>query len=332
MAKNARRTNLSSASGTRPLSSAMEGRQSVATTLKPTTIDSGIYTPSVYEGPNLSEYGLPDYSHPSEDGDMLHSRLFDDPPRLKTPPTLNWKAPTGDDVCMVVEAPTTSGYTAPVFYDPDQSQGKTNEASEVDEDEGRGSEIDKDSNMDVAEAKDEMSPRSITVESIDDLATVVVAMILKQAISIACKSDEKEVDSVIDNNVLKQCGGFKSHNLKIGMLDEVTVKEIERSREESIRFKLPGDEDERHTLKKKVSITSKSSSSIDQEEDSLFGSDVEDETDPYFSKQKTYNLCNRKGIDAFRKFLDGTSGEKNWNFWLDVDKARSIGEQDVLLQ
>ncbi|XP_070556314.1 regulator of G-protein signaling 22-like isoform X2 [Ptychodera flava] len=347
MAKMARRTQTTDSAGMR-LSSApfrtipeQDSRPgstvpSVATTLKPSTIDSGIWTPSPYEGPNLSEYGLPDFSQPLEE-EIPPSKLFDDPPRMKTPPPGEWKAPTGDDVCVVADVAeqSTSGYSAPVFYDPskpegdrkedgkieeereDEDEGRGSEADKEEEDEGRGSEGDKDEEI-------QTSPRSITVENVDELASVVVAMVVKEAVSATNEDETEKINNVIDRDILKETS-FKCQDLNIQMLKDVTVNKLEQTETKK------SDSNNQAERKKKISITSKSSSlSQDQEEDSLFGSDLEDDSDPYFSKQKTYSLSNKKGIDAFQKFLAGNAGEKNWFFWLDVDRARQIDDDDIL--
>ena len=36
-----------------------------------------------------------------------------------------------------------------------------------------------------------------------------------------------------------------------------------------------------------------------------------------------------QGIDDFKDFLKGTSGEKHWMLWIDIDRARTLGE-DVI--
>ena len=37
-----------------------------------------------------------------------------------------------------------------------------------------------------------------------------------------------------------------------------------------------------------------------------------------------------KGISAFKKFLVGSTGEKNWLFWMDIERAKFISDQTQL--
>ncbi|ELU18295.1 hypothetical protein CAPTEDRAFT_185777 [Capitella teleta] len=70
-------------------------------------------------------------------------------------------------------------------------------------------------------------------------------------------------------------------------------------------------------------------------EDSVLDSedDEEDDRDDMIKpkkKPKTYTLNNKKGIEHFKKFLRATPGEKNWWFWVDIEKARSIEDTEEL--
>ncbi|XP_077991279.1 regulator of G-protein signaling 22-like [Glandiceps talaboti] len=329
MAKIARQTDTTDSTRLRSSVVSLDG---CAASNKPSTaIDSGIWTPNVYDGPNLVDYGLPDFSQPREEDEIPPSQLFDDPPRLKTPPATIWKAPTGDDVCVVAETEEQNqvSYTAPVFYEPNKQEDESGQKTEgnkedkageeeEEEDEGRGSEADKDEGG-------RESPRSIAVENLDELASVVVAMVVKQAITITTDGDKKEIDEAINKDILQE-SSYKSQDLNIEMLDEITVDKLVNTQD-----KLQG----HNECKQSTNVSSKvSTTSQDQEEDSLFGSDMEDDIDPYFSsnKHKTYLLENKKGLEVFKKFLSGTTGEKNWYFWLDVDRARQIDDEDSMQQ
>ncbi len=56
--------------------------------------------------------------------------------------------------------------------------------------------------------------------------------------------------------------------------------------------------------------------------------DYENGTDVKRSKKKAYCLSTRKDIQSFKSFLKTTVGEKNWNFWLDIDRTSSLSEEE----
>jgi hypothetical protein len=71
-------------------------------------------------------------------------------------------------------------------------------------------------------------------------------------------------------------------------------------------------------------------------EDSVLDSDddEEDDRDRMLKprRQKTYSLSNKKGIEHFKKFLQGGPGEKNWWLWVDIEKATLIDDGEFLAQ
>ncbi|GFN79075.1 regulator of G-protein signaling 22 [Plakobranchus ocellatus] len=65
--------------------------------------------------------------------------------------------------------------------------------------------------------------------------------------------------------------------------------------------------------------------------DSLLDSDEDfEERDNHFrrNKNKWHRLNSWKGISAFKKFLSGTSGEKYWHLWIDIDKGKLIHSEE----
>ena len=72
----------------------------------------------------------------------------------------------------------------------------------------------------------------------------------------------------------------------------------------------------------------------DSDEDLLMNSDedYEDERDDFFHKKKdkTLDLLKTKGITVFKKFLAGTTGEKHWLFWMDVERCKGIESDEEL--
>ena len=46
-----------------------------------------------------------------------------------------------------------------------------------------------------------------------------------------------------------------------------------------------------------------------------------------FTQDKWHSLTSLKGIMDFKKFLEGTSGEKYWELWIDIDKGHLIADE-----
>ena len=69
-------------------------------------------------------------------------------------------------------------------------------------------------------------------------------------------------------------------------------------------------------------------------DDSLLNSDedYDEHRDQFFRNKKRHKvaLVRRKGIESFKRFLMGTLGEKNWNFWMDVERANLIQKEEEL--
>lgn len=84
-----------------------------------------------------------------------------------------------------------------------------------------------------------------------------------------------------------------------------------------------------------IENTKNSLNQKDSDEDSLLNSDddYDEERDQFFrQKLRQYPLTRRKGIEKFKKFLVGTTGEKNWNFWIDVERAKLISNNKQMTQ
>ena len=72
---------------------------------------------------------------------------------------------------------------------------------------------------------------------------------------------------------------------------------------------------------------------IESEDDTLFDSDEDydkDRDDFFLKNKKKYFLVNKTGIEKFQQFLEGTLGEKNWNLWLDIDRAKLLVDENDL--
>lgn len=48
------------------------------------------------------------------------------------------------------------------------------------------------------------------------------------------------------------------------------------------------------------------------------------------TEKKRVGLRRRVGIQEFKKFLNGTSGEKVWNLWMDIERGKRMGDMKHL--
>ena len=115
--------------------------------------------------------------------------------------------------------------------------------------------------------------------------------------------------------------------LTIDNLDKVTLVEEEKVEQVIDEIKEEAVQSVNERMKKNMDEESDVDSLLDSEEDY-------EENDTIFRKHKNknYSLCSRKGIAEFKKFLKGTQGERNWNFWVDIDRMRLMEKQsDILL-
>ena len=92
--------------------------------------------------------------------------------------------------------------------------------------------------------------------------------------------------------------------------------------------------------KEQKTKTSKKEEEEKKEKDSLLDSDEDEENiasgkDLFGVRKKNSkatSLINRRGILQFRKFLEGTEGEKTWCFWMDIERAKLIRDNDRLTE
>ncbi|XP_062622308.1 regulator of G-protein signaling 22-like isoform X4 [Saccostrea cucullata] len=159
--------------------------------------------------------------------------------------------------------------------------------------------------------------QNIVFKNIDDIGAAVVRAVLTKSIAQLSNREEKEV--LQDPTVIKSLPQTQHKNLTVDMLDRVTLDEKEEEPEEE---EVQEDEEE---LEKEKEEESDNDSLLDSEEDY-------EEGDTFFRKHrhKTYSLSNRKGIEQFKVFLEGTAGEKNWRLWIDIDRLVWMNKQDKI--
>ncbi|XP_071807529.1 regulator of G-protein signaling 22-like isoform X2 [Asterias amurensis] len=326
-----------SSTSVRPMSS-MSGRplSSSMSVWDQATADSGIGSPWRQDSFSNSNFD------PTSFEDIPNSdRMFHSPPRLRSPPV--WRPPIGEDVC-VVAASAGRSYGGPVHVDPvgDKQKVVVEEPLTDDEQEEKmsmESGFDAESQQfnnsgDENEEEDlpDLQPQTIKVSNVEDMATVVVSFAMKSAITVATDYSQDEINSYIDQNILQSLD-VRSVDLTEDALDLIEITQpTDQKRPSILKNSLDVAEDLRSNSRISMATTAQDGG----EEDSLFDSDNENDTneqiDPFFSKPRfSFDFSNKRGTDAFKRFLWGTAGEKIWNLWLDVDRGQMIEDNEVQL-
>ncbi|XP_071965530.1 regulator of G-protein signaling 22-like [Antedon mediterranea] len=326
-------TNTTQSANSRPLSA-----QSRPTSARPPSalskdlsmIDSGVWSLCRQES----------FSNPSQtfsfDGDasINSSKLFDNPPKLRPTSPKHWRAPIGDQSCVVLESEKRNYGGAVHLPVVKQNLSKT-ELEEVLSEGGESGVESEKADSETADnegciqtedgkIENEMDVKvmkPIVVDNIDQLVKMTVTYSIKRALQCVTNCSDEVINAYLDENVLK------SETVKSADLQEDTLNNIE-IRSPSI------ESDHMLTVPKQIESASSTFSSMNSvkdsvEEDSLIDSD-EEEDDNYtiFTRTKRYDLSNKKGIDAFKNFLCGNLGEKYWSLWLDLDRGNSILNTD----
>ncbi|XP_056017621.1 regulator of G-protein signaling 22-like isoform X5 [Ostrea edulis] len=167
-----------------------------------------------------------------------------------------------------------------------------------------------------AASSPEDSQKGIVFKNIDDIGAAVVRAVLTKSIAQLSNRDEMEV--MKDPDVAKKLPETQHRDLTVDMLDRVTLEE----KKEEAEVKEEEEEEEEEDIEREEE-ESDNDSLLDSEEDY-------EESDTFFRKHKhkTYSLNNRKGIEQFKTFLEGTAGEKNWRLWIDIDRLVWMNKQD----
>ncbi|XP_071836453.1 regulator of G-protein signaling 22-like isoform X2 [Apostichopus japonicus] len=345
-------TNLTTSTGTRP-STASAGVRSGSRPLselsgRETLADSGVGSTG-----RISATGDSSYSVTFEDDLPNRDRLLRSPLRTRTPPV--WRPPIGEDVCVVADGAGGRRYSGKGISgdeailmelgEDDAASHKQLGGHSKDEDEEEaesgcdvGSQVFGDDQEEEEEEEDEelnlSETNALRVHSLDDLAMLIISQAVKGALVVLYNPSLDELERIVDENILR------TSDIKTKHLDEGWMERLELASDfgddppdiKSVRIEVPAVEMERSVSK--ISMTISSVGGKDQgDTDSLFDSDNEDdaaEPDTFFSRPPpSYDLTTLKGIEAFKKFLWGTAGEKCWNLWLDVDKGKTIKDPQV---
>ncbi|KAJ8032832.1 Regulator of G-protein signaling 22 [Holothuria leucospilota] len=341
-------TKLTTSSETRP--STAVGMSSIPMSSRPvselsgreTAMDSGIG--SMGRHSSMGEH----HSVTFEEDLPNRDHLFKSPIRPRSPPA--WRPPIGEDVCVVASGPGSSPFSGGGIYvddiqekeEPleslisrDDADGTESKEREDEEEAESGCDVESQAfGDDQEEELDLPENNTITVHSLENLSLLIVSHAMINVLTTVYNHPVEEVNKYLDDNVLHK-SSIKSSELKEDWMERVMLAEDfadANSEEKNVRIELPATEMERSVSK--VSMTISSLGGKDQgDTDSLFDSDNEDdsmEPDTFFSRPPpTYDLMTMKGMEAFKKFLWGTAGERCWNLWLDIDKGKNIKDEEI---
>ncbi|XP_064626526.1 regulator of G-protein signaling 22-like isoform X3 [Lineus longissimus] len=224
-----------------------------------------------------------------EEDSVLNSRLFEQTVKPVTP------RPT-ETVCIMAE-PGIPEQTNTVYIIPEVAPREKPEDNE--------------SNASEASVCSKDS-ETLTFKNIDEMGSVITGTVLRYSLANVMNTELDEVSNYEDLQSVFPDKKFM--NLTMDDLDRVSLCELEPDhdqRAEEELAKVLGKKKE-----KKKGGESDDDSLLDSEEDY-------EEADSFFRRHKfkLHDLVTRKGIEEFQKFLTGTVGEKNWKFWLDIDRG-----------
>ena len=272
------------------------------------------------------------YSSNESEDDIMMSKLFGGECKPSTPRIT-------DNLCVVnKDQDTNRPYSSIVYASPksksvelDDSElgiinddGEDEEAKDKDDekDSGKGDDESGES-ADSGTATESDNYKTVTVDDVDEVGAIIVGVVLKRVMKRLTNLEESDIENLPE---IQDIFANKSYShITLESLDKITfVEEGADKKTEEIKE----DENEQKVseqMQKNIEEESDVDSLLDSEEDF-------EETDTFFRKHKnrTYNLCDRKGVEEFKKFLRGTHGERSWKFWVDIDRMRlMLNEQEI---
>ncbi|XP_033738546.1 regulator of G-protein signaling 22-like isoform X2 [Pecten maximus] len=255
----------------------------------------------------------------SEDEDVYSSKLFATDGKPMTPRP-------SEMICCMADEPSKKSrpFSATVYSTPKYDADGDNESGLGIEDdkfdlasEGSGPQdllIEDDVQDKVSNSPTEVN---VVFRDMDDLGAALVGAVLKR--SIAYLTNRNEIEIAEDPDILKHLPPTSCKDMTLDMIDRVSLVEDNKTIPETEEDKEVRSVTEVHKNKDKKDEDSDADSLLDSEDDY-------EERDLFFrrKKQKTFKLTDRKGIEAFKLFLQGTAGEKNWHMWLDIDRIQFL--------
>lgn len=152
---------------------------------------------------------------------------------------------------------------------------------------------------------------NLTCSSVEQLSAIIVGTVLKHVFADFSGQEMGKDELIPEIRDLFPSDNFC--HVSMDMLDKITVETEDSHIEEKTDSK-----------KEKLSNDRRDADSVLDSEEDL------NDSDQIYGKDhtKTFHLDNRKGIHQFKKFLKNSAGEKNWKFWLEIDKSRFLKDSD----
>lgn len=175
----------------------------------------------------------------------------------------------------------------------------------------------------------------IILRSIEEMGSVIVGAVMKKTLAEMLDIDEKIV--LADPAVSSIYPSMDLTCVSVDRLESLSV--VKASDVEELNYvlqslKAPHEEDtvaDKEPIHMTWDKPMPKSAEEESDADSLLDSDEDfEERDIHFrrKKDKWHSLTSLKGIMAFKKFLEGTHGEKYWELWVDIDKGRLINTEE----
>ncbi|XP_069127158.1 regulator of G-protein signaling 22-like isoform X2 [Argopecten irradians] len=254
----------------------------------------------------------------SEDDDVYSSKLFATDGKPMTPRP-------SEMICCMADEPSKKSrpFSATVYSTPKYDADGDNESGLGIEDDKFDLASEGSGHQDITEEDGQdgvtysSSEENVVFRDMDDLGAALVGAVLKRSIAYLTNRNETEVAD--DPDILKHLPKTSCKDMTLDMIDRVSLVEDNNTIPETEEDKEVKAVTEGHKNKEKKDEDSDADSLLDSEDDY-------EERDLFFrkKKQKTFKLTDRKGIEAFKSFLQGTAGEKNWHMWLDIDRIQFL--------
>uniref|UniRef100_A0A2C9JRT5 RGS domain-containing protein n=2 Tax=Biomphalaria glabrata TaxID=6526 RepID=A0A2C9JRT5_BIOGL len=174
----------------------------------------------------------------------------------------------------------------------------------------------------------------IILRSVDELGSVIVGAVMKKTIAEMLDIDEKivladpAISSIYPSMDLTCVSTDRLENLVVAKKHSVPEMDFDI---ETLKPLMVGAADDKEPVHIKWDKPMPKPAEEESDADSLLDSDEDfEERDIHFrrKKDKWHSLTSLKGIMAFKKFLEGTHGEKYWELWIDIDKGRLINTEE----
>ena len=176
------------------------------------------------------------------------------------------------------------------------------------------------------DAKGEPATTSQTFGDIHEAGAVVVGTVLRHAIAEVSGQDMRQVSK--NPHITSILPDQKWRNLNMSSLNKLEYLLEGGTASQALDRNLTAS----CTL---VNAQITKHKNNEDDDDSLLDSDddYDSDRDGFFRRHKeprSYSMDHWKGIAGFKKFLQGTTGEKHWHLWQDIERGGTITSHEDL--